>query len=661
MIKIPKIILVTVLSLIIFQGTVHGQVVVEKSKDKVIISGIAYYIHIVKKGETVYSISRAYDITIQDLTKENPSAENGVKVGQSLKIPVVDKIQIPKTPVQITRIVRDESKFIYHKLYPGETVFALSKKYGVSEEEIVQSNPGIEISKMPVGFEIAIPRRQFMNNDQSLQASEKNIFEHKVEKGETLYSIAEKYGISVRELRRENRGLLFPKVNDFVRIPLVKVAEVVTQDKPKTDSVAIVTEEPVIQPYKSVGITPVNNLKGKFNVALLLPFYFEENAIRTELDSSRIVKGKRVYKNIKRPEEWIYPGSLGFLELYEGVLLASDTLRSLGLDINLHVYDIKSDTVVITKLLESGALRDMDLIIGPVYSQNLSLVAAYATNYEIPVISPVPLRNNTPLNNNPYLFMANPSLEVAQEAIAKRLNNYWDNNFIFIHSDSTSINFDVDPFKNKIFRELTTRIPYEEIRFKEFIFYSRSTFEGDSINRLEHALSDQGRNFVIIASEDAPVISESIADLHTLAKKFDIRLMGYPSMRGLENLDAKYYFDLGIELYSPYWIDDNLRNVKNFYSSFRKKFLTEPSENSFAWEGYDITYYFLSGLALNGKKFISNPEMHNPELLQTSFQFRRKSEGSGFENQKLYLIKFTSDMDIKLIDESNITVIESIK
>ena len=47
--------------------------------------------------------------------------------------------------------------------------------------------------------------------------------------------------------------------------------------------------------------------------------------------------------------------------------------------------------------------------------------------------------------------------------------------------------------------------------------------------------------------------------------------------------------------------------------------------------------------------------MHNPDLLQTSFQFRRKAEGSGFENQKLYLIKFTNDMDIRLLYEPDVT------
>jgi hypothetical protein len=255
--------------------------------------------------------------------------------------------------------------------------------------------------------------------------------------------------------------------------------------------------------------------------------------------------------------------------------------------------------------------------------------------------------------------MADPSLDVAQETIAKKVSEYYDYNFVFIHSDSAHTNPEIDSFKNKIFRELSSKLPYDEIKFKEFIFYSRSAFNNDSVNRLEHALSDQSKNLVIIASEEPPVMSESISDLVTLSKKFDITLFGYPAMRNLENLDAEYYFNLEIELFSPYWIDYNDRNVKNFNSSFRHKFLTEPSETSFAWQGYDITYFFLSGLAIHGKRFISNPEIHNPDLLQMTFDFKRKGRGNGFENQKLFLIKYTKDMDIKVLDINNINLVRT--
>jgi LysM repeat protein/ABC-type branched-subunit amino acid transport system substrate-binding protein len=626
----------------------NAQVVVERSKDKVIISGTPYYIHQVKKGETAYSISKAYGVTVEELTKENPPAVYGINEGQVLRIPVREITDKALEVTEQPKLKHDEEKFIYHKLQPGETIYSLSKAYGVSENEIVSSNPGIEISRLTVGSEIAVPRKDFMTERQEFATQEPNYLFHKVEKGESLSSIASQYDLTVRELRKENRNIRFPQVGDYIRVPVTKVAEanpvsVVTAN----DSVKVVTEQPVIEVARPVGYTPVRNLNGSFDIAVLLPFYLKENAVRKDLDSA-MVKGRKTFKVINRSDEWIYPRSLGFVEMYEGILMACDTLRSLGLDITIHAFDIKSDTIELTRLIRNGLLEGMDLIIGPVNSSNLTKLAAYAGKLGIPVVSPVSLFNNSVLTNNPNLFMANASLEVAQNTIAKKVSEYYDKNFVFIHTDTAGVDPDVKNFKEKIVQELSNRLPYEEIKFKEFIFYSRSAFNNDSINRLGHALSNKTDNVVIIASDEAPVVSETLQDLQGLSKKYVLKVFGYPGMRGIDNLDPRYFFDLDILMYSPFWIDYNARDVKQFNADFRNKFLIEPNEMSYAWLGYDITYYFLSGLAIHGNDFIAHPEMHNPKLLQTEFDFRRDSLNNGFENQKLYPMRYTKEYEVKL-------------
>jgi len=133
-----------------------------------------------------------------------------------------------------------------------------------------------------------------------------------------------------------------------------------------------------------------------------------------------------------------------------------------------------------------------------------------------------------------------------------------------------------------------------------------------------------------------------------------MKVFGYPSMLDIENLDSKIFFDLDQMVFSPYWIDYTRKDVMHFNSSFRKKFLTEPIERSYAWMGYDISYYFLSGLAMNGKNFVAHPEMHNPDLLHTEFDFVRKEPAAGFENQSLFLIRYTKDYEIKLVEQNNI-------
>jgi hypothetical protein len=191
-------------------------------------------------------------------------------------------------------------------------------------------------------------------------------------------------------------------------------------------------------------------------------------------------------------------------------------------------------------------------------------------------------------------------------------------------------------------------MPYEDIRFRELIFYPRSAFGNDSINRISHTLSDNSENIVIIASEEPPVVSEIITIVHGLTKRYNVRVYGYPSMIFLDkdNLDPRIFYELNQLIYSPYRIDYSKNNVRQFNLDYRKKFLTMPLEISFAWIGYDIAYFFMSGLGMLGDEFIAHPELHNPELLQNEFDFERKTIVDGYENQKLFKIIYTRNYEI---------------
>ena len=630
-----------------FLVTASAQVVVELSKEKVIISGTVYYLHAVKKGETPYSISRAYGITVEELTKDNPQALYGTKEGEVLRVQFRES-QSQQSSAPPVQKKRDDSKFIYHVIKGGDTVYSLSRLYGVSEEEIRSSNAGIEITRLPVGYEIAIPRRNLMTEKQQFTIPQANYIFHKVERGESLSSIAQKYDLPLRELRRENRELRFPQVGDFVRIPLKEGTQVQTAQPVIFDTISAVMDtipEEIVE--RTVGYTMVNNLRGKVDVAVLLPFYLHENSVRYDIDSSRFVKGKRQMRIVPKSEDWIYSRSTGFLEMYQGILIAADSLTSLGLEVNLHVYDIKSDTVELTRIIRQDKLKDMDLIIGPVYSANLSIMADYAEKNRIPVVSPVRLMSNNFLEGNPDLFMANPTISVVQDAIAKEVGNFSNSNIVFIHNDSAGVDTDVIHFREKIIYELSNHLPFPEVRFKELNFYSRSAFGNDSINRLAHSLNPKSDNIVIIASEDDPVISETLQELHTLSKRYPLKVFGYPAVMTLDNLEPKFIFELDMLLFSPTWIDYSKNNVKKFNAKFRKLFLTEPAEMSYAWLGYDIAFYFISGLSIHGNRFIENPQIHNPRLLQTEYIFERAGRKNGFENKKLYRLRYSKEYEVK--------------
>jgi len=635
-----RIYLIILASTVISSG-LFSQSKIERSEDKVIIGGTAYYIHIVDTSQTLYSISKAYNVSTEIIVRENPSAVYGLRIGQALKIPVTEEEGKQK---------KDTDRYNYHVLKRGESIYYLSKKYDVPEEKIIEANPGIDIYDIPAGTELAIPRTQFREQTQYFKTDEPGIILHRLEKGDNYSSLSREYDVNIRDIRRLNRGLLFPKEGDVIRIPSVTKnarGNIEADTSFIADNRLTHLDDDDVSDY-----TVVEDLEGEIKVILMLPFMLEENSKRTYTDSSEYdAAGRKKYMIIDRPPDWIYPRSEVYIEFYEGALLAIESLIKKGLDIDLQVFDTMRDSSRVARFLETGRLRNSDLIIGPVYPDNLEQVARYARRYRIPVVSPLASQNTGVLRTNPYLFKVQPSPGVVEDAMAETISNYYDHNLVFVHTD-TAWSADLSrEFKDKIYRRLRLKMPFEDIHFREVFFISRSSY-GDTINSIGHALSEDKPNLVILASDNRSVMSDIITNVHGLLRTHDIKLIGYPDIRWLENLDPMYFYELGIMIYTPNWVDYHQDDVKEFLAGYRNYFKMEPPVRSYAWQSYDIMYYFVSGLAMHGSEFMYRPSRHKPDLLQTDYNFSRTGLMNGFENNRLYLIRYTPDLRVKFLDKT---------
>lgn len=634
---------VTALVITVMSAGLFSQVRIEKSKDKVIIDGKAYYIHIVDSSQTLYSIAKAYNVSTETISRENPSAVYGLRIDQALKIPVVEEGEEHENQ-------KDPERYDYHVLQRGESVYSLSRKYDVPEEEIIEANPGINIYDMPVGTELAIPKKQFREQPKYFQTDEPGIILHRVKEGENYASLSREYNVSIRDIRRVNKGLLFPKEGEMVRIPLMEEEETETVLDADT---SVIDDERLTHLFDSrePDYTAVENLRGEINISLMLPLMLDDNSKRTYIDSSGYNDaGKKIYKLIERPEDWIYPRSEIFIEFYEGALLAVQALIQKGLDVELQVFDTMRDSLRIARFMETGRLRNTDLIIGPVYPDKLEQVARYARKYRIPVVSPLASQNTDVLRINPYLFKVQPSPDVIEDAMARKISDFYDHNLVFIHAD-TAWNPDLSrQFKDKIYRNLRLKMPFDDISFREVFFTSRSSY-GDTINSIEHAMSTEKPNLVILASDDESVMSEVIVNVHGLLRKYDIKLIGYPDIRWLDNLDPMYFYELGIMIYTPNWVDYKRDDIKDFLKRYRQYFKMEPPVRSYAWQSYDMMYYFVSGLAMHGSEFMYRPSNHKPDLLQVDYRFNRTGLMNGFENSSLYLIRYTPDLEVEFLNK----------
>jgi len=612
-------------------------VVVKKSTEKVLLDGQVYFIHVVKSGQTLFSICQAYGVNLETVVKENPSVLVGLQAGQVLKIPEKEMVNVP--PQQ------DTGKYIYHSMLEGETLYSLSKRFNVSVSEIITANPGLSFDDIPVGMEIRIPRIIFQEERQGFSEIDHKYFYYKVRQGETLSTIAKSFKINFRVLKRLNRdkrkGL---NVGDYVRIPRTPLTEFYFAEKP--DTLQVISEKP-----DSACLIPIpDQFNIHLKVALLLPLYLDENDEKEYIDSSEItLQGDTLYKTIKRNKDWIYPKSLRFLEFYEGAILAIENLKQRGISTDLYVFDTEQDSIKVKELAEFGLLDDMDVIVGPIYSSCIKVLLSYLNDQglKIPVVSPF-LQNEKMLIGHPGLFEVHPSHMLEKNFIAGMVSNHYNDNIVLIRqADSLYIN-DANVFKECLVDSLERKVLPEEVTFKELAYAEHRPLY-DTINEIGQALSDEKMNTIVVLSEKETYVSEVLDKLFQLSKDYKLNIYGFPEWARFKTIQLNYLHHLEVSVCSSYFLDYNRDAVKDFLRLYRDKLHTEPVPFSFAWTGYDVMFYFLSGLGTYGEDFMRCYPYFKTGWLTTDMEFQPAGVENGAMNTKLFLLQFSKDMKVVLV------------
>lgn len=184
------------------------------------INGKRFIIHSIDEKETLYAISRRYGVPITAILEANPTSDGGLSVGQQLKVPYVPKAK----PVQTAAGDRK------HKVAAGETLFSISKLYEVSVDEIKAWN-NLKDNSLSLGQELIIKKKSGTAiTEVPTTKSLKGV--HTVVAGETLYSISRQYNVSVQQLKEWN-GLAASEVQVgqtlFLTQPMNGVAETKTE------------------------------------------------------------------------------------------------------------------------------------------------------------------------------------------------------------------------------------------------------------------------------------------------------------------------------------------------------------------------------------------------------------------------------------------------
>lgn len=528
---------------------------IKKSNTTEKINGVKYFMHTVEKGQTLYAIARAYDLTLNDIVLENPEAIDGIQPGQVLKVPTKrskkHKIEIPP----------EGAEYILFKVEAGQTLYSLAKLHKTTVEKIKALNPDLQ-DGLKGGQTIKIPATK-----------------EQVESSKT--------------------------------------------DKPKATSTAATMASELDHADSSSITSYTGSKKVEYNIAFFLPFHANE---ANELSTEKIIKG----------DEQLPNKSTIALPFYEGALLAIDSLKKHGnFKAKIFVYDIDdSDSMNIVTLLKKPELKEMDLMIGPLFGSSFMPVAKFAKEHSIPIVSPFTQINKI-LFDNLYVCKMLPSSAMQLELMA---------------------NYMVDSFKTQNLILLNNGSPKEVTFYNAFKKAGNKALkkaggtaadtlrEARSIPAVESMMNSAKTNVVILPSNNQSYVTEFISKLNKVNEKNKIVVFGLQSWLNYDNLDFEYLNKLSVHLPANSYVDYSSPATKEFIREYRHRYRTEPE--LYAFQGYDITNYFLGILHKHGSGFLNNIVDDKSRGIEVDFHFMQYPLDSGFENKFVYILKYK---DYKLV------------
>ncbi len=144
--------LVNILSVLLLCLSLSAISQESKKPESIVVGDKRFILHTILKKETLYSISKKYDCTQEEVLANNKEVTGAIKKGMVLRIPD-HTYHKPQSVVKI-----DESKFIRHQVVSGDNYYQLKLKYGVEEEELLKLNPELK-EGLRAGMVILVPKK----------------------------------------------------------------------------------------------------------------------------------------------------------------------------------------------------------------------------------------------------------------------------------------------------------------------------------------------------------------------------------------------------------------------------------------------------------------------------------------------------------------------
>ncbi len=538
------------------------------SQTKIRRDGKLYYAHTVLEKQTLYSISKAYDVTTDDIYAANPSLkETGLKRNTIIFIP------IPQAATTQAEESGDAAT-------AGDDAAEQDSEAGQDDAQKTKSDDAVS-----------------NDSKSSTKKNKKDYFIHTVKWSENLDIISEKYGVPVSVIMEVN-GLTNRKLTkkQQLKIPTRPELWQTSSDDSSSDGGAAGGDSESGPEADAESQTSENedlaaatededdSPKDSVNALLMLPFNAEGSS----------------------------PSQLS-MDFYSGVLLAARQLGNEGLNVDLGVYDVYRDKISVPE----ETLESSDFVIGPLSTSGLTtlLEEAPASTY---VISPLDYRTSSLTENNSNFIQSASSQTSQYEDLGLWIQEELQ------PGDSIIMIYEKGVAGMAMKEEVEAVLNKHDYSWSSF---SYSILEGRAIlQSLEKQMSVEGMNRFIIASENEAFVGDAIRNLNLLIhQKYNVTLYGGSKIRSYETIEVENLHNTRLHTSVSFQIDYNDPRVMKFLMEYRAFYNAEPSQTAF--QGYDTMYYFTSMCSKYGSRWAKYLTETGVPMLMSDFKFEKSGEG----------------------------------
>lgn len=603
----------------------------------VVFNGKKYVAHTIVSGDTLYSLARTYGVTEQDILDAAKDISGETLTASQLKLG--EKLFIPKKEDKKPK--RSKSAYRTHIVEKGQTLYSIAKSYKISVAVLEEDNPTIDAQALKPGAELNIRRSEMgyatteeierveRERGATLEVGEGY---HEVKPGETVYSLSRRYDISEEEFLQLNNlsssadlkaGMVVRVAKSTAKSETVDSPESIVADTTANDRRTIgewfndlFTGD---EAADSVELKPVDvefltlGRHNRLNVALMLPFHIND----------------KVNNN--------------YVDFYKGVLLAMEDLKADGYSIDLSVYDTEHSAQKIKELVDyEDGLLDANLIIGPVYEDELRYVLDLAEDNNIPVVSPLADIEGV---KSPVLFQMQSEDSRKYDKFSDVLDGSREVVMIYASSNDKS-------FAEEIKAEAKLA-PMRELNFvfnRESYFYRRNAdgSNGETVDIKEFMRTQTAKAFVIVADRDTDIdrilttLSSTRASI--VDRGFNVgnyMVIGNRKWSRLANIERQSFFRNNVAFLVPYHAKRSDRAIRIFDGRYIAAYNTLPS--MYSYRGYDAAMIFCRKMYEGfGEGF------ENESFMPLTTLYRFKYEDGIYVNTEWTLEQYTDHFRIEI-------------